>query len=159
MPKMQLRAIAAIAAVMMAGHVFADAPTITGVTARQRRPWNGKVDITFMVAGDVTEQGPAALSVSAADRENGTNYVAEASALSGDTGTAAGAHHVVWDLNAQGLEFKSDNVVFTVTYAEKPYCVIDLSAGPTPPAIPSPTLMRRRAAGSTWTNTRRRNSF
>jgi len=35
----------------------------------------------------------------------------------------------VWDLNAQGLEFKSDDVVFTVAYATPQYCVINLSRG------------------------------
>ena len=37
----------------------------------------------------------------------------------------------MWDLDAQGLAFKSDEVAFSVTYA-KPYpqyCVVDLSAG------------------------------
>lgn len=110
-------------------------PAITSVTARQRKPWNGKVDITFTVTGDVAaglpEWNMPGLSVSAADKENGTNYVAAANSISGDTGTDAGTHHVVWDLNAQGMVFKSDDVVFTVAYVEKPkpYCVIDLSGG------------------------------
>ena len=38
---------------------------------------------------------------------------------------------MTWDLNAQGIEFKSDDVTFTVAYAVVPrYCVIDLSSGP-----------------------------
>ncbi len=115
--------------------VSADAATITGVTAKQRYPWNGKVDITYTLTGDVTaglssDRMPVLL-LSATNCVAGTNYVADTRCVSGDTGTAEGVHHVVWDLNAQGLEFKSDDVVFTVAYSDKqmPYCVIDLSAG------------------------------
>ena len=118
--------------------ISADAATITGVTAKQRYPWNGKVDITYTLTGDVTA-GQLAwnmpfLSVTATNRVTGMHYTASASALSGDTGTAEGAHHVVWDLNAQELEFKSDDVVFSVAYRTSfdvpgMYCVIDLSAG------------------------------
>ena len=110
-------------------------PSITDVTAKQRYPWNGKVDIAYTLAGDVTVGLPPetaiVLSVTASNRVDGATYAAAATALSGDTGTAEGAHHVVWDLNAQGLEIKSDEVVFTVAYWEMPppYCVIDLSGG------------------------------
>ncbi len=32
------------------------APTITGVTAQQRYPWNGKVDISYTVTGDIARR-------------------------------------------------------------------------------------------------------
>ena len=32
------------------------APTITGVTAQQRYPWNGKVDISYTVTGDIAAE-------------------------------------------------------------------------------------------------------
>lgn len=61
------------------------APSITGVTAKQRFPWNGKVDISFTVSGDVAEGLPdgalPVLSVTAEDRENGSNYVADSFSL------------------------------------------------------------------------------
>ena len=107
---------------------------IENVRARQRWPWNGKVDIDFDVVGDVTLEVPdgadIALLITATNRVAGTNYIASIAALSGDTGTAAGAHRVTWDLNAQGLDFESDDVVFTVAYSTAQYCVIDLSDGP-----------------------------
>ena len=118
--------------------VWAETPTIIGVTAKQRYPWNGKVDITYTLTGDVTAGLPTwnqlVFSVSATNRMAGTSYTALTSALSGDMDTAEGTHHVIWDLNAQGLEFKSDDVVFMVAYRtlfDIPgmYCVIDLSAG------------------------------
>ena len=119
------------AIVFVAAVTFAAVPAITGVTAKQRYPWNGKVDITYTLTGDVTAGIPAwnmpCLFVTASNRVDGTTYVA--ATLSGDTGTAEGAHHVVWDLNAQGLEIKSDETVFSVAYATAQYCVIDLSGG------------------------------
>ena len=110
-------------------------PEIRNVTAKQRFPWNGKVDITYEVVGDVAEGLPTwnvpRLLVVATNRVVGTSYMAAVNALSGDAGTAEGMHHVVWDLNAQGIEFKSDNVVFIVAYMNRAmqYCVIDLSTG------------------------------
>lgn len=114
--------------------VLAATPTVSNVTAKQRYPWNGMVDITYTLTGDMTAGLPAwnmpRLFVTASNHVDGATYTAEASALSGDTGTAEGAHHVVWDLNAQGLEIKSDEVVFTVSYQTyDQYCVIDLSGG------------------------------
>lgn len=104
---------------------------IRNVTAKQRYPWNGKVDITYTLAEDTPELWPDSLTVTVKDKESGATYTAAASALSGDTGTEAGTHHVVWNLNVQGLEIKSDDVVFTVAYWDAPplYCVIDLSGG------------------------------
>ncbi len=120
----------------MATFVSASQPEITNVTAKQRYPWNGKVDIMYTLTDDVTAglsawENVPCLFVTASNRVDGTTYVASATALSGDTGTSEGSHHVVWDLNAQGLEIKSDDVAFTVGYADspKPYCVIDLSIG------------------------------
>lgn len=108
---------------------------IRSVTAKQRFPWNGKVDITYEVVGDVASGLPdwnyPVLVVSATNRVAGTTYTATATALFGDTGTEEGTHHVIWDLNVQGIEFKSDDVVFSVVYRTRcdVYCVIDLSAG------------------------------
>ena len=68
--------------------------------------------------------------MTATNLTDGTCYEADYSALSGDTGIKEGAHHLVRDLNAQGLELDSSDVVFTVSYVAVPlYCVIDLSAG------------------------------
>ena len=108
---------------------FAATPTITDVTAKQRFPWNGKVDITFTVSETISVAGHVvSLDITATDRASGTTYTADASALSGDTGTAAGAHHVIWDLNAQGLEIKSDDVVFKVAYEMTPLtCLVTLN--------------------------------
>jgi len=119
------------------------APQIRNVTAKQRYPWNGKVDITFEVVGDVTAglpewYMPPYISVSALKQADGAKYEASNMAMSGDTETMVGVHHVVWDLNKQGLEIKSEDVVFSVAYAvrHKPYCVIDLSGGASASSYP-----------------------
>ena len=130
--------------------------SVDNVVAKQRYPWNGKVDITYTVTGDVAaglpEGSVPVLSVTAEDRENATNYAAAASALSGDTDAAAGAHHIVWDLDAQGLEIVSTNVVFTVAYAPPPplYMVVDLSAGSGAASYPVSYLADVPAGG--WTD-------
>ena len=124
---------ALMAAFVLTGTAFADSPTISNVTAKPRNPW-GKVEVSFEVVGDLTAGLPdgstPVLTLSATDHTTGSNYVAKASALSGDMGMEAGVHHVIWDMKAQGLDFASDDVVFTVEYGfYDKYCVIDLSAG------------------------------
>ncbi|MBR2839588.1 MAG: SUMF1/EgtB/PvdO family nonheme iron enzyme [Kiritimatiellae bacterium] len=113
-------------------------PVVTNVEASQRQPWNGAVDITYEVEGDLTAGLPEwdfpVLVLSLADPVSGTNCVADVAALSGDMGLEEGSHHVVWNLDVQGVELRSDQVVFSVAYV-KPfdvpgiYCVVDLSAG------------------------------
>ncbi len=125
-------ALCAVSA-LLATPSFAD-PAITGVTAQQRYPWNGKVDITYTVSGDIAAAANAqaaipSLKVTATDRDTGTSYTA--TSLSGDTSLANGTHSIVWDMDAQGLTFVSTNVIFSVSCETTPatYCVIDLSAG------------------------------
>ena len=129
-----------VSALAVAYGACASTPTISNATAKQRYPWNGKVDITYTLTGDVTAGLPAwnmpRLFVTASNRVDGATYAAAASALSGDTGTAEGTHHVVWDLDAQGLRIKSTNVVFEVAYATAEYCVIDLSGGASASSYP-----------------------
>ena len=129
-------------------------PTITGVTAQQRYPWNGKVDISYTVTGDIAatakEKGMVtSLKVTATDCVAGANYVASTSALSGDTGLAAATHHLVWDMSADGLTFKSSNVVFSVSCEATPalYCVIDLSAGANASSYPITYLSEPPSGG------------
>ena len=134
--KRSIASIAALAAIGVASIACAATPTITGVTAQQRYPWNGKVDISYMVTGDIAEEAKqqaviTSLKVSAIDIvANTTNTATQ---LSGDLNLAAGTHAIVWDMDAEGLPlpFKSSNIVFRVSCETTPatYCVIDLSAG------------------------------
>ena len=113
---------------------FAADPTITNVSAQQRYPWNGKVDISYKVTGDIAAVAKervleASLKVTATDKVANKTYTA--TQLSGDKALTAGTHSLVWDLDAEGLSFKSSNVVFKVSCETAPgtYCVIDMSAG------------------------------
>lgn len=124
----------ALAAVVMANLAYADTPTITDVTAQQRYPWNGKVDISYTVTGDIAEEAKqrallTSLKVTAIDMvANTTNTATQ---LSGDLSLEEGTHAIVWDMDAEGLSFKSSNAIFKVSCETTPatYCVIDLSAG------------------------------
>ncbi|MBR4172224.1 MAG: formylglycine-generating enzyme family protein [Kiritimatiellae bacterium] len=104
-------------------------PSITNVTAQQRYPWNGKVDISYTVSGDIPASAPSAmLKVTARDETSETSFVA--SSLTGDTTLTDGTHSLVWDMEAQGLAFISTNVIFSVSCEVPPlYCVIDLTSG------------------------------
>ena len=123
----------ALVAIVMANFAYADSPTITDVTAQQRYPWNGKVDISYTVTGVAEEAKQRAvltsLKVTAIDMVANTTNIA--TQLSGDLSLEDGTHAIVWDMNAEGLTFKSSNVVFNISCETTPatYCVIDLSAG------------------------------
>ena len=134
--KRPIASLVSLAIVGVASIVYAAMPTITGVTVQQRYPWNGKVDISYTVTGDIVEEAKqqaviTSLKVSAIDIvANTTNTATQ---LSGDLSLAAGTHAIVWDMDAEGLPlpFKSSNIVFRVSCEIVPamYCVIDLSAG------------------------------
>ena len=134
---------------------LAGAPSVINVTAQQRYPWNGLVDISYEIVGDMTAGLPSGdepfIMVTATNRTDGTCYEADYNFLSGDIGTAEGTHHLVWDLSAQGLNFASSDVVFTVSYVPVPlYCVIDLSAGANASKYPVSYLADIPAGG--WTD-------
>ena len=130
---------------------FAATPQVKNVKAFQQYPW-GKVYITYEVVGEVvasTGSGkPPFLVVMAKDKTTGR--VIDAMHLSGDTGTAAGSHRVVWDSSAQGEALNSANVVFTVMYCDEVFLVIDLSAGANASSYPISYLYAVPSGG--WTD-------
>lgn len=139
------------AALVSLAAVFA-APTITSVTAQQRYPWNGKVDIAYTVNGDIAAHCKdygliPSLKVTATDKAANKTYTA--TSLSGDTKLTAGTHKLVWDMDAQGLSFKSANVVFNVACetTEATYCVIDLSTGANATSYPVTYLASEPSGG------------
>lgn len=142
-----------IAALGIGAVAFAD-PTITDVTARQRYPWNGKVDISYTASGieaAAKQKGwITSLKVTAKDNDTETTYTA--TTLTGDTSFADGTHALVWDMIAQGLTFKSTNVTFDVTCVTKDavYCVIDLSGGST--ATSYPVTYLSEIPGGSWSD-------
>ena len=109
---------------------FAATPQVKNVKAMQQYPW-GKVYISYEVVGDIAASVGSGrtpfLLVTAKDKATGRIY--EVTHLSGDTGITAGTHRIVWDVEAQGVAISSANVVFTVTYRDELYLVVDLSSG------------------------------
>jgi len=135
---------------------MAATPTITSVTAQQRYPWNGKVDISYKVTGDIagyalTNGLITTLKVTATDKVANKSYTATAAALSGSTTLTAGNHAIVWDLGQQGVSLKSANVVFNVSCETNAalYCVIDLSAGANATSYPVTYLASAPSGGFT----------
>ena len=100
----------------------AGAAELNNVTANYAWPWG--VGISYEVVGTISAHEP--LFVWAKDLTDNTTYLATAEALSGDVGREAGTHHVVWDLEKQGIKLQSTNVIFTVAYEWPLYCVVNL---------------------------------
>jgi len=107
-------------------------PEITDVTAQQRYPWNGKVDISYMVENAGAEARE--ISVWAVDQTTGVTNIAKT--VTGDVAYTSGKHKIIWDMVADGLTLVSTNVVFGVTYELPLYCVIDLLGGASASSYP-----------------------
>ena len=130
-----MKRLIALASVL-AAVAAADAVTLEVSGARQRYPWNGKVDIDYSI---VLSEGEApldaasdrieALAVDESDSPARTNvlHVFEPAVLP----LSAGSHRVTWDAKAEGLDFASGDfkVVLSVCHYAPKYLVIDVSAG------------------------------
>jgi len=118
--------------VLLAPSAWAVKPVakISDVTAQQRYPWNGKVDIEYTVSGlkaaaEDKELVPTikVLSVDRTTTPWTTNYADSSCLFVGPSGknaltdaeaTKDGSHKIVWDMDKQGLSFVSTNVIFAV---------------------------------------------
>lgn len=112
--------------------IAADAAlTVTGVTARQRWPWNSLVDIDFTVNGSAGEAYAIDISATATGGEKklyATSFITEPIAQSGVK------TRMVWNLGADYPNFKADDMRVTVTAtpfsdSTPVYMVVDLSGG------------------------------
>ena len=112
----------------------ATAATVSDVTARQRYPWNGMVDIDYTITGADTED--TAIAVKVTDTDTGkiytpTNFLEVPP-------TVAGRHRITWSTEADGLNLIASNVTVTVSLLKYDaaaitndlFYVIDLSGGP-----------------------------
>ena len=112
------------------------AVSITDVSAKQRYPWNGLVDIGFTLQG--VDSTPCAVTIMAIDCIGGTNLTVSSLMYNGiqQTGNpislSSGTHNVVWN-SSKDLPngYVSDKVVVTVsaTKTNGKYMVVDLSNG------------------------------
>jgi formylglycine-generating enzyme required for sulfatase activity len=132
-----MKRIMIIAAVFAAFAVSADV-TISGVSARQRWPWNNLVDVDFTIGG-VPEGSAYAIDISATYDNGNRSLVAKT--FVNEPIVGSGANRIVWNLGADYPEFKADDLQVTVTVtpysdATSLYCVIDVSGGPTAEKYP-----------------------
>mgnify|MGYP004528342111 CR=1 FL=1 len=111
-----------VVAVAAALGAFAAAPTISNVTAKQRYPWNGLVDIDFTVTGldgAVTEIDGAtnglAFAVTAVMPDGSTNRLSHLKVARRTTG---GDCRIVWDARADLGEVRITNLVANVAIIE-----------------------------------------
>ncbi len=97
-------------------------PSVTSITARQRYPWNGLVDVDVSFTGNVGET--YRIELSATDKSGGTNLpvrtVRCAATLGGGEAAnpvdvpAPGTHRLVWDAAADlPAGFVADRVTVT----------------------------------------------
>lgn len=119
---------------MLLCHVVFPAASVSDVTARQRYPWNGMVDIDYTITGSDTDD--TAIAVKVTDTDTGkvytpTNFLEVPP-------TVAGRHRITWSTEADGLNLIASNVTVTVSLLKYDsaaitndlFYVIDLSGGP-----------------------------
>lgn len=128
------RLIVVMLMLVATGEMALYAATVSDVTARQRYPWNGMVDIDYTITGADTED--TAIAVKVADTDTGkvytpTNFLEVPP-------TVAGRHRITWSTEADGLNLIASNVTVTVSLLKYDaaaitndlFYVIDLSGGP-----------------------------
>lgn len=110
------------------------AASVSDVTARQRYPWNGMVDIDYTITGADTED--TAIAVKVTDTDTGKVYTPKN--FLEVPPTVAGRHRITWSTEADGLNLIASNVTVTVSLLKYDaaaitndlFYVIDLSGGP-----------------------------
>lgn len=138
-----------LAAIAFTAAATASALDVTGVTVRQRWPWNNLVDIDFALSG--TEAGTL-YQVDVAARFPGIegDEVAAKSLVTEPIVSGDGTHRVTWDLAADHPGLVTSNFTARVTVTPlgdtaPVYMVIDLSAGPSAGAGEYPVRYTTRA--------------
>ena len=111
---------------------------ITDVTARQRWPWNGLVDIDFTISGAAAGEA-FAIDIDATAASGATSLSAKTYTTEPVAG--AGVNRIVWDLGADYPNFRANDVRISVTATpissdKAIYMVIDLSGGSTATKYP-----------------------
>lgn len=130
------------------------AVTVSSVKAQQRYPWNGLVDITYTISGDVTTMANPSITIMAKDNKSGCTYLA--STFEKKPSLAAGTHIATWNPDADGLKINSTDVTFTVSLSDKAslYCLIDISGGSSATKYPVTYLNEVPSGG--WTESHKK---
>lgn len=154
--------VAFLMTVMACGGLFARTSfTVEDVSAHQRYPWNGKVDIDFLI--DCTDtSADFKVTVECTDHVGNTN-IAMKTIMDKNTSTVAtaftlkaGKHRLTWDADADMPNMKLESVSFAVfanilgETETAEYLVIDLSVGSTATSYPVTTMTGVPSGG--WTD-------
>lgn len=142
------------AALCFSSLLIATAATVSDVTARQRYPWNGLVDISYTISGDIATMANPSIAIMAKDNKSGCTYLA--STFEKKPSLTTGTHVVTWNPDADGLKINSTDVTFTVSLSDKAslYCLIDISGGSSATKYPVTYLNEVPSGG--WTESHKK---
>ena len=105
--------------------LFATTPTVTDVTAKQRFPWNGLVDIKCKVGG-IEDTGLYKFCVDAVMPDSGTTnrlsqfgVVQNGASQNNFKVTANGDYHLIWDAKAELGSVLCTNMIVCVTLEDR----------------------------------------
>ena len=116
-------------------------PEVTGVSARQRWPWNNLVDVTFTVSGSDSAETFYRVDVSAVYPGVAGDRLPAQTLLDEPLVKGDGTYRFVWDMGADAPGLVTSNLTVQVTVApfvetEPVYMVVDLSGGPEATSYP-----------------------
>ena len=116
-------------------------PEVTGVSARQRWPWNNLVDVTFTVSGSDSAETFYRVDVSAVYPGVAGDRLPAQTLLDEPLVKGDGTYRFVWDMGADAHGLVTSNLTVQVTVApfvetEPVYMVVDLSGGPEATSYP-----------------------
>ena len=123
------------AVALAVGTVSAFALEVSNVSARQRWPWNGLVDVDFTLSGAESSATWYRVGVVASWQGVAGKGVAAKTFVTDPVVCGDGQHRLVWNMEADYPGVLTSNLTVSVTAApfgelEPVYLVIDLSAGP-----------------------------
>ena len=129
----------------MAGiRVFADTDPISNLRVQQRYPWNGLVDITFTLDGEVGQMYDISLAATTTTAGGGnvtlpvTTVYQQGKTILDGLVVSNGVQHLIWDAGTDAPKVKYDDVALEVTavtyelvdgFPNKQYVIIDLTNG------------------------------
>lgn len=136
---MNVRAMSAIAAVLMSGAALA--VSVDNARARQRWPWNNLVDVDFTLSGVESSETFYRVDVRASYDGMAGDAVVAKTLVSEPVVKGNGNHRIVWNMGADIPGLVCSNLAVTVSAAplaatETVYMVVDLTAGSTATSYP-----------------------
>lgn len=125
--------------------------TVSNVSAKQRYPWNGLIDVTYTVSGEAGSVARPSIMMTAIDENAGLTYLA--STFETAPTTTVGTHTATWNPIADGLHIVSDKMRMSVSIEDgfPLYCLINVKGGASATSYPVTYLDAVPSGG--WTTT------